>query len=581
MVTEALSVRLDSRAMTRLILVVSVVLLLGSHLWIGLRADFLPCTLDCGETYEAFVGARNIDRFGWRYAGGLQDYSSRPDIAAHPVLYVHNPNLGMHYFLLLAKLGVREIHAQAAWLTLPFLLGMAYLYLAVKAVTRDRLLAALCLLSAASLYLLVDLWGFHGVRVWSWLLTFGVLYHLVQWGRGSRSRWHAVAWSTLLGAGLGVDYPFAAFLAALALALGWVGLLRVSMWRLAALVVLALGVPFLLRQIQVAAVLGADFWWHDFVYSTVRRVPLTHVFFSVPDPLTLGAYYDAHGVIKWPGGGGPMRLLTWAFTVIRAHAATLGLPSLALALAGVYAGRLRGQVRGPMSAGLALLVAVGMAITVPMLTFGEYLSAFYGVFLMPMVVHWIVLLLGLTSYVLLAHWRATVRWGRVVVPVGALLLVAFAGWRVHAEARNIATLPPVGYPGREALAALPGASVATLWISSAPSAYTDQWAAALQTMRWTAADPRRLPFDPESEYFTFMERDRANPVYRHPDFLLIPRLNTWGLARRCQVLGGAVAGFADGCADIENPARFLKTLRFPVFRRGPDYLLYDLREKRM
>ena len=161
----------------------AIALLVGMRLWIGLRTDFIPCTLDCGETYEAYVGARNLHRFGWRYAGGLQDYSASQDVATHPMLYVHNPNIGMHYFLLLFKVGVRGIHAQAAWLTLPFLLGLLYLYLAVKVVTRDGVLAALCLLSAASLYLLVELWGNHAVRVWSWALTWGTVFHLVAWAR--------------------------------------------------------------------------------------------------------------------------------------------------------------------------------------------------------------------------------------------------------------------------------------------------------------------------------------------------------------------------------------------------------------
>lgn len=153
---------------------------LGSHIWIGVRADFLPCTLDCGETYEAYVGARNLSRFGWWYNGGLQDYSASPDLMTHPTNYVHNPNLGMHYFWLLFTLGVSGVHALAAWLTLPFLAGLLYLYMAVHAVTHDGVLAGLCLLSAATLYLLVEVWGFNGVRVWSWLVTWGTTYHLVR-----------------------------------------------------------------------------------------------------------------------------------------------------------------------------------------------------------------------------------------------------------------------------------------------------------------------------------------------------------------------------------------------------------------
>ena len=171
-----------SRRWDASVVALSVVTVLGFHLWIGLQTDFVPCRLDCGETYEVFIQARNLDRFGWRYAWGLQDMASNPERNAHPMLYTHNQNLtSLPYLLLLFKLGVREIHAQAVWFTLPFLLGLAYLYLAVKAVSHDGMLAGLCLLNAASLYLLVELWGFQAHRLWSWAVTWGMVYHLVQW----------------------------------------------------------------------------------------------------------------------------------------------------------------------------------------------------------------------------------------------------------------------------------------------------------------------------------------------------------------------------------------------------------------
>lgn len=384
------------------------------------------------------------------------------------------------------------------------------------------------------------------------------------------------------GLSLGIDYPFAAFIAALVIAFGWVGLVHVPMRRLLLIVLVAFGVPFTLRQVQVAAVLGVEFWYRDVLYSVLRRVPMASTFFSVPDSLTLSKYYEAHNVIKWPGGGGPVLLLTWAFVFIRAHVATLGLLSLPLGLAGVYAGWIRHRVSGPMRAGLALLVALWMAVGVTLLVFGEYVSVFYGVLLMPLAVHWVVLLLGLTSYVLVAHRQCISSFAfgkrRFAVPAGALLLAVFVLWRVGTEVRNIVALPPVGYPGRHALAELKGHSVATLWISSAPSAYTDQWAATLQTARWLVKSPHRFVFNPDEDYYVFFEVDRDNPRYRRPDFLLIPGLQVWGLTRRCQPLSGWVLGFADGCSDLTMPATQLAGI--PLYRRGEDFLLYDLRHLR-
>lgn len=168
------------------LVMIALSVVVGMHLWIGLRTDAIPCTLDCGETYEAYIGARNLDRFGWRYAGGLQDYSASPDLATHPMVYAHNPNAAMHYFLLLFRLGIHNIHIHAVWLTVPFFAGLLYLYWATRIVTGDRILSALCVLNAASLYLLVEIWGYHGVRVWSFLVTWGLVYHIVRWADPSR-----------------------------------------------------------------------------------------------------------------------------------------------------------------------------------------------------------------------------------------------------------------------------------------------------------------------------------------------------------------------------------------------------------
>ncbi len=560
-----------SSASAKVPLWAAIGLLLLGTLGVGLATDFLPCTLDCGETYETYIGARNLWRFGWRATGGLQDFAANPDPAAHSTLYIHNPNLGMYALTGLFAIGSRTVHAQTPWLILPFLVGMLYLYLAIRDTCRSGLLAALCLLQASSLYLLVTLWQFDAVRVWTWLLTWGLVYHLAQ---GDRRRGLHLSLATLyLVLGIGVDYPFALFLAVLTVALAALRLTALGPVRAILLAGGAVGGAVLLRQLHVALVLGPAIWWTDLSLSIARRLPLTTLWLSAGDPTK---WAEAHGLVMWPGGGGPPQPLTWAWVIIRAQTVAVGWPLLGIGALWLWAVWHRSRVPdGPLRRGLDLSLALAAALTVTGLVFGDYVASFYGIYLMPLVVHWTVLVLGLLTWWLWTHRRATVRLGRLLVPVPLILLVAFGLWRVGTEVRHVLLLPPVPYPGRAVLRDYPGSSVATLWISSAPSAYTNQWAASLQTMRWLVQGPRGFTFEPTADYFAFFERDRDNPLYRQPDLLFVPRLRTWWLPRRCTPLGGAILGFVDGCSDLSQVETALA--RMPLARSGPDYLLYDLR----
>lgn len=555
----------SSRSLHATLVGVAVGLLLAGHLWIGLTTDWVPCTLDCGETYENYIGARNLVRFGWRATGGLLDLAASPDPAAHPRLYIHNPSISLYAFGLLYALGVRDLHGMTPWLTLPFFAGLLYLYLAVWRLTGARLLAAMCLLIATSSYLLVHMWGFQGQRVWSWLFTWGVLYHLTKAGRA-----HRLAAAVLLALSMGVDYPFAVFMGVLVLVLAVGRLVPLSRWEAVGFVALALGVPFVLRQVQVAFMVGPGLWAHDFANTFARRVPLVGFFSSTLSETDLADFSRTHGLQIWPGGKGEFQPLTWLHILGRAYTAVLG-PALLIVLAlWVVALSQLGRVTGPIAAGLRLSVALAIALVSVFLVFGQYMISFYGIFLMPLLVHWLMLLLGLGATLAVAHWRTC--WRRV--PVGAFILAAFILWRVLAEANTVAVLPPRGYPGREALRAIPGASVATLWISSAPSAYTDQWAASWVTMDWL--DGRHRTFDPVRDYRSFFERDGTNPRYRTPDFIFVPRLHAYGAVFRCLPFGEAVFSFADGCMDLEALSTMIGR-RLPLARSGPDYRLYDLR----
>ena len=94
-------------------LAVAIALLAIQHVYIGARSEFLPCSLDCGESYEAYIGAVNLARLGLRYAAGLQDLAVGLRRQAHPMLYIHNPNLGVFFQYVVLRLGARPDHEGA------------------------------------------------------------------------------------------------------------------------------------------------------------------------------------------------------------------------------------------------------------------------------------------------------------------------------------------------------------------------------------------------------------------------------------------------------------------------------------
>ncbi len=231
---------------------------------------------------------------------------------------------------------------------------------------------------------------------------------------------------------------------------------------------------------------------------------------------------------------------------------------------------------GLMPAAAAMIAACLAAQAVTFALFAEYFATMFGTGLIPLAVHWIVPLLGATTYVLVANASRGIRIGRVLVPVGAIVLTVFTAWRVSGDLQIRRELRPVGYPGREVLRELVGRSVVTYWATSAVSAYTHEWAARLHGPRWQTVRPADVPFDPANDFYFFFEADRENPRYRTPEFLFIPAIHIgWVVERRCERLGGAVGLPVDGCTSLESTARRMSDL--PLYRRGPDYLLYDLR----
>jgi hypothetical protein len=562
---------------------VAVVLLAAGVLHAGWRAEFIPCTIDCGETYEAYIGALNLSRFGLTHAGGLQDFAASPDPRSHPTVYTHNPNIGVYFRYLLFRLGITDVHAQAVWSLVPFGLGLGYMYLVVRLVSGSGWLAALCLLNAALLYLLVVLWAFHGLRVFSWLLVFGPLYHLLRWGARSDGRWlHMAAAAVLLGLSIGLDYPFAVFSALNVVILSRLGVLRLRFGAAVGLVAVALGTPLVLRQIQVAAFMGTRFWLVDVGQSVLRRVPIARLLGGQVDDRPLAAKFASVNVLQWPSTV-PFDPVGWVRTLRDVYVDVLGSWFGALlafwvlvAVALVVVARGREDAGRPVERLGRLVLGTVVAQALTFVLFGGYFATFYGSALMPLLVHWIVPLFGLTTYVLLANVRRGVTVGAAHVPLGVLALALFVVLTLDREINVRLALPPAGYPGRDVLRELRGHSLVTFWISSAPSAYTHEWAARLHGERWRRIRPADLPFTPNRDYYFFFEADVNDPRYRMPEFLFVPAINVaWVVDRRCNPLHGRVVLPVDGCTDLDGVATRLSDLT--RYRRGDDYLVYDLR----
>lgn len=569
----------ESRAREGTIAGSAVAILLVSHLYVGYRSEFIPCTVDCGETYHAYMGALNLHKFGFTYAGGLEDVAASPEFSAHPTLYTHNANIGVYARYLLFRLGITDVHSQAAWMTVPFLAGLLYMYLFVRSATQSGVLAALCLLNAATLYLLVTLWAFHGLRVFSWLLTFAPAYHLYRYRKSGRQA-HQMATGIYLALALGIDYTFAVFTGLNLIGLTLLRIIRMPFTRVLSLVVISMGISFALRQLQVAAIVGPTFWFFDFAHSVTRRVPLVGAFFDTGEAAATLARYTTYNILQWPSPIG-FEPLQWMKIIASVYLDVLGrwivvvLAFWAVALLAMRP-KLVQLHEAPAARCLAVIVSVTGALMMTFCFFGGYFAILYGSGLLPLVVHAVIPLLGTTSYVLLANVDRSVQLGRSMIPAGRVLLVLFILLRAEVEISLRLEFPPLGYPGREALRELRGYSMVTVWVSTAVSAYTHQWAARLHDPRWREIRVADLPFDPDHDYYFFFEADRHNPRYRTPDFLFVPAINVpWVVDRRCNPFRGRVGLPVDGCTDLEGVAQRFNGL--PRYRRGEDYLIYDLR----
>jgi hypothetical protein len=275
-------------------------------LWLqGTRHGFVPCVVDCGETFVAMEQAQTFAVTGFSY-GLIQDHATSDRVQAHPFLYTHNVSIAAVLFPLLEALGITPLWAKQLLSLFVYGLGLFYVFRATLYHTRSTICAFTLLILFCGDLLGVFSFGLNALRTWHWLAIFGLLFHAGRLAIDpARAPWRdrlAVAALALVAFGIGYDYWVICFLIAIFMALAYLPPPRGYRLAFANVVWIgfAFGLPFILRQVHIATVLGAEFWWKDFVYSAGIKVPFLRDIISLPTVNEIDAFYRQHHVLRAP-----------------------------------------------------------------------------------------------------------------------------------------------------------------------------------------------------------------------------------------------------------------------------------------
>ena len=270
----------------------------------------IPCRMDCGETFVALQQAQQFHRYEFAY-GLMQDHATSDDLVAHPYLYTHNASLPTMAFPILSAFGFNSLWEFQTITLLGFALGLFYAFRATARVSGSEPLALIVLAFFASDYVHVFSFGLNALRAWGWLALFGVIYHVDVFAvRYHHATEHIsdLIWVLLFSAltfCIGYDFWIVCLvIAALQIVFSqWhVGPTRVS--KLLFILGLLFVIPPLARQIQVAAVLGFDFWWRDLTISAAIKVSQLSAWIDIPSLEDINRLYETVGVLRPPAVSG-------------------------------------------------------------------------------------------------------------------------------------------------------------------------------------------------------------------------------------------------------------------------------------
>ncbi len=312
-----------------------VMTLIGVWTWVS-QVNFVPCIADCGETFISQLYARNYQLFGFDY-GLVEDHATSPDPAAHPYYYTHNVNIGGLSYLALEILGFKPFWVKQLVISLVFALGLFYIYRATEYHSGSRLFGLCALFLSCLDYGFFLSFSVHPLRVWNWFVIFGLLFHVGRFVLGERSSRAidllAIGILGVIGFGVGYEFWIISIFISLAVLvtcsrdtmISFKGLLEVT------ILMSLFFIPFFLRQIHIAYIMGMEYWAADFYYSFVIKIPFVSHFLPLPTMEEINQFYLSLNVMRPPSSpiSSLSMFLDWFSYIENSVKATI-LPSVGL-----------------------------------------------------------------------------------------------------------------------------------------------------------------------------------------------------------------------------------------------------------
>jgi hypothetical protein len=257
----------------------------------------LNCDMECGEALLSLKASQDFGKNGVQY-GLLENLGTQQE----PSIYTHNVNIGGLTFIGLEAIGVADTYKFLLPLFI-YGLGLGYVYLTVRRISRNEHLALITLIICATTYWGLGAFAFNSLRAWHTLAFFSVIFH--AYGLSQYKTKIKEILGLLFGAtvafGCGYDFwvvcLFVATLTALA------NIQEFSLKKIIGLLIIV-GVifltPFLARQVHVANAMGIAFWAKDFMYSVAIKVPYANEFIKIPSLADVDYYYKTQNVYRPP-----------------------------------------------------------------------------------------------------------------------------------------------------------------------------------------------------------------------------------------------------------------------------------------
>lgn len=284
-------------------------------LWFGLHTGWVPLRPECveqpdcfpasGETLISALAGQRLALDGPRY-WFLQNLRPPWEPDAKPLLYTHHPNLAAAVYYALTLLGANEPTVGSVWVAIAaFCVGLYYAWLFVRTLSGSASFAMVFLLLMISEFHFNLVFGVNALRGWHWLALFGSAYHFVTWigSPGKQGLPHAVLFSALTVVAFQIGYDLAAVeictLLLLIVTQRWwnEGPLR-SPGVAIGILVIAVGLPVGVRQLQVIGALGSEFWMKDLYYTAAIKMPFLSSIVTLPPLTEVENLYRSHNAAR-------------------------------------------------------------------------------------------------------------------------------------------------------------------------------------------------------------------------------------------------------------------------------------------